>query len=180
MRRLGHDTRRGTPVVEFKPVPLAIGPVSDSDLKWLAAHRLTPRAKPAEDAGKLLSDLRDDDSDFTVAEFSSGVASRVRLGEITDSGASVLFAALDAWMMRAARRESLTTGDVGVAISLVRRLDLGLRAPDAINIAIAQRCEAQLLSFDEKLIRCARLLGLTAIHRHCLYQPPAADCATNL
>ena len=103
-------------------------------------------------------------SDFAVAEFSAGVARRARLGEITDSGAAAVFAALDAWTVNAARRESLTTGDVGVAISLVRRLDLGLRAPDAINIAIAQRCEAQLLTFDEKMARSARSLGLTVVN----------------
>jgi predicted nucleic acid-binding protein len=81
-------------------------------------------------------------SDFAVAEFASGVARRARLGEINDSGAS---AAVDAWTVNAAKRENLTAGDVGFAISLIRRLDLGLRAPDAINIAIARRCEAQLL-----------------------------------
>lgn len=103
-------------------------------------------------------------SDFAVAEFSSGVARRTRLGEINESAASAVFAALDAWTVNAARREILTAGDVGMAISLVRRLDLGLRAPDAINIAIAQRCEAELLTIDEKMARSARSLGLTVIN----------------
>jgi len=103
-------------------------------------------------------------SDFAVAEFSSGVARRARLGEINDSGASAVFAAVDAWTVNAAKRENLTTGDVGFAISLIRRLDLGLRAPDAINIAIARRCEAQLLTFDDKMARSARSLGLTVIN----------------
>jgi uncharacterized protein len=103
-------------------------------------------------------------SDFAVAEFSSGVARRARLEEINDSGASAVFGALDAWMVNAARRESLTARDVSVAIGLVRKLDLGLRAPDAINIAITQRCEAHLLTFDEKMARSARSLGLTVIN----------------
>jgi len=83
-------------------------------------------------------------SDFAIEEFSSGVARRTRAGEIKDSGAASVFAALDAWTLKATRRETLTAGDVNVAISLVRRLDLGLRAPDAVNIAIAQRCAATL------------------------------------
>jgi predicted nucleic acid-binding protein len=103
-------------------------------------------------------------SDFAVAEFSSGVARRTRLGEINDAGALAVFAALDAWSANAAKRESLTTGDVGFAISLVRRLELGLRTPDAINIAIARRCDAQLLTFDEKMARSARSLGLAVIN----------------
>jgi predicted nucleic acid-binding protein len=51
----------------------------------------------------------------------------------------------------------------GVAIGLVRRLDPGLRAPDALNIAIAQRCEANLLTFDGKMARSARSLGMNVI-----------------
>lgn len=103
-------------------------------------------------------------SDFAIAEFSSGVARRTRAGEIDESGATTVFAALDAWTVNATRREALTAGDVNVAISLVRRLDLGLRAPDAINIAIAQRCDASLLTFDEKMARSARSLGMTVFN----------------
>jgi uncharacterized protein len=102
-------------------------------------------------------------SDFAIAEFSSGVARRTRAGEINDSGAASVFAALDAWTLKATRRETLTAGDVNVAISLVRRLELGLRAPDAVNIAIAQRCAATLLTFDERMARSARSLGMTVI-----------------
>ena len=54
-------TRHGKPVVEFRPVPVPVGPVSDSDLQWLAANRLVPKTHPADDAGTLLSDLRDED-----------------------------------------------------------------------------------------------------------------------
>lgn len=55
-------TRHGKPVIEFRPVPMPVGPVSDADLQWLAANRLRPHATPADDAGKLLSDLRDEDA----------------------------------------------------------------------------------------------------------------------
>ena len=88
---------------------------------------------------------------------------RRRVGEITESGAAWVFAALDAWTVNAARRESLTAGDIGVAIGLVWRLELGLRAPDALNIAIAKRCEANLLTFDGKMARSARSLGMNVV-----------------
>jgi len=55
-------TRHGKPVVEFRPVPVPVGPVSDSDLLWLAANRLHPKTEPTDDAGKLLSELRDEDA----------------------------------------------------------------------------------------------------------------------
>jgi uncharacterized protein len=102
-------------------------------------------------------------SDFAIAEFSSGVARRTRVGEIHEADAAAVFAALDAWTVNATRRESLTTGDIRVAIGLVRRLDLGLRAPDALNIAIAQRCDANLLTFDGKMAQSARSLGMNVI-----------------
>jgi len=102
-------------------------------------------------------------SDFAIAEFSAGVARRTRGGEIDKSGAASVLAALDTWTVNASRREPLTAGDVNVAINLVRRLDLGLRAPDAINIAVAQRCEAILLTFDQKMARSAKLLGIPVI-----------------
>lgn len=55
-------TRHGKPVVEFKPVPVQVGPVSDADLNWLASNRLQPNRSPAEDAGELITRIRDEDS----------------------------------------------------------------------------------------------------------------------
>jgi antitoxin (DNA-binding transcriptional repressor) of toxin-antitoxin stability system len=55
-------TRHGKPVVEFRPIPAPVRPVSDADLQWLTANRLRPQKEPAVDAGKLLSDLRDEDA----------------------------------------------------------------------------------------------------------------------
>jgi predicted nucleic acid-binding protein len=102
-------------------------------------------------------------SDFAIAEFSSGVARRARTGDIKESDATVVFANFDAWIADAASRENLTAGDLANATALVRRVDLGLRAPDAINIAITQRCGAHLLTFDAKMVRSARILGVTVV-----------------
>jgi hypothetical protein len=41
----------------------------------------------------------------------------------------------------------------------LRRLDLTLRTPDALNIAIAQRVGATLATFDAKMADAARALG---------------------
>jgi prevent-host-death family protein len=53
-------TRHGRPVVALKPVAKAVHPVSTADLDWLAKHRIG-RAAPSEDAGTLLTRLRDED-----------------------------------------------------------------------------------------------------------------------
>jgi antitoxin (DNA-binding transcriptional repressor) of toxin-antitoxin stability system len=55
-------TRHGKPVVEFKPIPAPPEPVSEADLDWLRRHRLQPDRGIVEDAGSLLSRMRDEDA----------------------------------------------------------------------------------------------------------------------
>jgi len=43
------------------------------------------------------------------------------------------------------------------------RFDLPLRTPDALNIEIAQRVVAELLTFDKKLAANARALGTRVV-----------------
>ena len=102
-------------------------------------------------------------SDVAIAEFSSGIARRARMDEISQAEAVSIFAIFDTWIARAAHRESLGSGDVFTAMGFVRRLDLALRTPDAINLAIAQRCGARLLTFDAKQAEAARQLGVEIV-----------------
>jgi prevent-host-death family protein len=52
-------TRHGRPVVELKPIPQPVRPVTPEDLDWLAARRLKLR-NVTEDAGTLVSKTRDE------------------------------------------------------------------------------------------------------------------------
>ncbi len=99
-------------------------------------------------------------SDFAAAEFSSAVARRVRSGEIGTDQAWAGFADFDAWRSRATQRLEIVSSDVSVADAYLRRLDLNLRAPDAIHIAMADRIGATLATFDRRLGDCARNLGV--------------------
>lgn len=101
-------------------------------------------------------------SDFTTAEFASAVAHRVRTGDITADEARRGFSALDSWVERTTREE-VSPADVRVAASFLRRLDLGLRTADALNIAIAQRIRAGLATFDQKMAASARVLGIPVV-----------------
>jgi uncharacterized protein len=98
-------------------------------------------------------------SDFAAAEFASAMARRVRTGGITPDEARLAFSTFDAWAARATRREQTKAADVSAAEAFLRRRDLNLRTPDALNIAIAQRVGAVLVSFDEKMAASARALG---------------------
>jgi predicted nucleic acid-binding protein len=99
-------------------------------------------------------------SDFGAAEFASVLARRVRTRELTAGRARQAFAAFDAWSTSRSRRVELASIDVGRAESFLRRLDLNLRAPDAINIAMAERLDAVLATFDTRMAEAARTLGL--------------------
>lgn len=52
-------TRNGRPLVDLRPVEPAPGPVRPEDLDWLAA-RLVGRGTARQDAGQLVSEMRDE------------------------------------------------------------------------------------------------------------------------
>jgi predicted nucleic acid-binding protein len=99
-------------------------------------------------------------SDLAAAEFSAGVARRHRVGDITGPEAAQVFAAFDAWLALLGPQPAIETIDFVAATALIRRLDLGLRMPDATNIAMAQRLGANLFTFDKKMAAAARAIGL--------------------
>lgn len=99
-------------------------------------------------------------ADFAKAEFASGVARQVRMRVTTAADAHGAFAALDVWLPKFARQVEIRADDVALAEAFLRRLDLPLRAPDAIHIAVARRLSAALATFDEKMAACARTLGV--------------------
>jgi len=108
----------------------------------------------------------DDDlalSDFTAAEFASAIAKKVRERDLTTREAKLAFEAFDKWAARLARRVEIVAADMAECVVMIRRLDLPLRAPDALHIAAAGRLNARLFTFDGQLKRCAKKLGIPVI-----------------
>jgi uncharacterized protein len=120
---------------------------------------LTTRAEACLAAGTHLLVV----SDFATAEVASAIARRVRMREMTEMDARSAFALIDALVIRVAERIATEAGDVKAAEVALRRLDLPLRTPDALNIAIAQRVDAAPLTFDMKMAEAARALGLDVV-----------------
>jgi len=60
----------------------------------------------------------------------------VRTHNLTREDGQLAFSNLDTWVARSAYREEITTADVDAANRILRRLDVNLRTPDAIHIAI--------------------------------------------
>ena len=100
-------------------------------------------------------------SDFAAAEFASAIARRVRMREVTVDDARSDLSAFDSWAARSVQLIEVTAADVALATAFLRRLDLTLRTPDAIHIAIAQRIRATLITFDQRMAESARALGMT-------------------
>jgi predicted nucleic acid-binding protein len=102
-------------------------------------------------------------SDFAAVEFSSAIGRRLRSGDLTTSEADAALTSFDSWTVRLTDRVTVTPQDTAIANSFIRRFQLGLRAPDALHIAMAQRLEAVLASFDEGMRRAANALGVPVV-----------------
>ena len=102
-------------------------------------------------------------SDLAAAEFASAIARRLRMGEITRTSAKGAFETFEGWAAQAAQRVEIATGDVAAAASFLRRLDLDLRTPDALAIALAKRLNAFLFTFDGRMGTCSRRLGVALV-----------------
>ncbi|MGI8841436.1 MAG: type II toxin-antitoxin system VapC family toxin [Caulobacteraceae bacterium] len=99
-------------------------------------------------------------SDFAAAEFSSALNRRVRMGLLPAREARAAFGEFDVWRTRGVILMGTTAADIATADSYLRRLDLPLRTPDALHIAIADRAAAPLATFDKKMAECAKTLGV--------------------
>lgn len=102
-------------------------------------------------------------SDFVSAEFASVVGIRLRTGKLAIRDARAALTNSDVWSGQRTLGAETTTSDIGTAESMLRRLDLTLRAPDAINLAIAQRLSADLATFDIKMAASAGTLGISVL-----------------
>ena len=98
-------------------------------------------------------------SDLAAAEFASALGRQVRTGSIAVEAARAGLSVLDVWLRRAANQIETTGADIAVATTFLRRLDLPLKTPDAIHIAITQRVGATLVTFDRQMAASARALG---------------------
>jgi predicted nucleic acid-binding protein len=98
--------------------------------------------------------------DFGAAEFASAIALRYRRGELGHDEAQDALARFDIWSAAVAKLLPIGPQDIERAGRYVRRLDLNLRTPDAIHIAIAARLGAEIVTFDKGMAACAAALGV--------------------
>lgn len=102
-------------------------------------------------------------SDLSGAEFASVIAQRVRTRDLSSSEAQAAFDNFDLWSSRYAQLVGMEGSDVSGGAALLRRLDLPLRTPDALHIAITRRIGCPLLTFDRAMEKAARALGVNIV-----------------
>lgn len=102
-------------------------------------------------------------SDFASAEFAAVVGRKSRTGELDVEERDAVLADFDMWTRQTVRMAETTANDIATAISFLRRRDVTLRAPDAINIALSQRLGTSLATFDQRMARDAEIVGVATI-----------------
>jgi predicted nucleic acid-binding protein len=99
-------------------------------------------------------------SDFAAAEVASAISRLLRMRLLTVEEGSTRLADFDAWRAAATSAADMHAADARLAYIYVRRFDLGLRAPDALHLAMARRLDATLVTLDQRLAAAARELGV--------------------
>ena len=129
----------------------------------VALFAVDPFNERAERAATAIKDSASI-SEFAATEFSSVIAMRVRTRDLGPDDARNAYTNFDNWCALHAQRIEVTNTDIIAATALVRRLDLSLRAPDALHLGIVRRIGARLLTFDKAMASAARTLGITVLN----------------
>jgi hypothetical protein len=98
-------------------------------------------------------------SDFAAAEVASALSRLVRIGRLQAADGTACLFDFDVWRGAMTLSAEIHAADVRLD-AYVRRFDLGLRAPDALHLAIARRLDATLVTLDRRLATAARELGV--------------------
>jgi predicted nucleic acid-binding protein len=99
-------------------------------------------------------------SDFAAAEVASALSRLARMALLTEADASARLKDFDAWRAAMSSPVEIAASDARLAYIYTRRFDLGLRAPDALHLAITRRLDATLVTLDRRLATAAGELGI--------------------
>ncbi|AWP23904.1 pilus assembly protein [Acidiferrobacter sp. SPIII_3] len=100
-------------------------------------------------------------SQWTRVELASLVARRVRMGELDADQAEAVRAAFDRLLAESFTMLTVATADFAAAVALLAKPDTGLRAGDALHLAIARNHRAKTVyTLDHGLLKAGKRLKL--------------------
>ena len=103
-------------------------------------------------------------SDWVVAEFSSAVSLKVRTGQIDEGGRSAARRLLAGLLRDSLDVSAIVPIDFAAAGRFCDDASLGLRASDALHLAVAARSGASLCTLDRVQAQAGAALGLDVQH----------------
>ena len=102
-------------------------------------------------------------SRWATVESASAIGNRVRRGDLTPAQGRQALDALERDLMPELDLADVAPADFDFARRAIGRFDLGLRAGDALHVAVALRIDALVLvSLDRRLANAARAFSLDA------------------
>ncbi|HEY1559328.1 MAG TPA: type II toxin-antitoxin system VapC family toxin [Caulobacteraceae bacterium] len=99
-------------------------------------------------------------SELAAVETASAVSRLVRMDRVSGAAAAARLAEFDAWRAGFTVGLDIQPADVALAGAMVRRFELGLRAPDALHAAACQSGGHTLVTLDRRLAWAAESLGV--------------------
>lgn len=98
-------------------------------------------------------------SDWLTTEVSSALSSKVRIGALTPSQQAIALAAYQRMFLDNHIVLPVTASDFHSAARFADRHDLGLRAGDALHLAVATQHRSKVFTLDRRLHAACLALG---------------------
>lgn len=130
----------------------------------LLVAALTPEARTAE-IQQWLAEQPPDElyiSDWVVTEVSSALSVKLRAGHLTETHRAEALAAFTSLVEQSFTVLAVARADFRAAAHFADQSGLGLRAGDALHLAIASAHGATLCTLDRKLLQAAPAVAVNA------------------
>ena len=99
-------------------------------------------------------------SDWVITEISSALSLKLRTNQHTSSDRALALAQFHRFASESFQIVSVLPAHFRVAATMADRHELGLRAADALHLAICADYGAELATLDERMAKAAALLGV--------------------